>query len=106
MNVDIDQALVRRIAGLARLDLRDREVQLFADQLTNILAYIKQIESLDTDGVEPLAHAVPLTDVLREDQARPGLTPTQALANAPHTQRDCFCVPAILEPRGESGIDS
>ena len=106
MSVAIDQTLVRRIAALARLDLSDDEVRLYAGQLTNILAYIKQIELLDTNGVEPLAHAVPLTDVLREDRTRPSLTAQQVLANAPDTQCDCFHVPAIFDSCMESEIDS
>ena len=98
MSAPIDADAVRRIAKLARLNLSDDEVRLFAGQLANILDYIKQIESLDTEGVEPLAHALPVTDVLRADEAREGLSTGQALANAPQTQRDCFCVPAIIDP--------
>jgi aspartyl-tRNA(Asn)/glutamyl-tRNA(Gln) amidotransferase subunit C len=62
----IDQAEVRRIARLARLKLSEQEVRLFTGQLARILEYVKQIESLNTTGVEPLAHALPVTNVLRE----------------------------------------
>ena len=94
----IDEAEVRRVAKLARLKLSDDEVRLFAEQLTDILDYIKQIESLDTTQTAPLAHALPITDVLREDEPRDGLTHEQALANAPETERGFFRVPAVLDP--------
>jgi aspartyl-tRNA(Asn)/glutamyl-tRNA(Gln) amidotransferase subunit C len=96
----IDQAEVRRIARLARLRLSDEEVHLFTGQLARILDYVRQIESLNTAGVEPLAHAPPVTDVLREDEPRDGLTRGQALSNAPAVERDCFRVPTVVDPHG------
>ena len=98
----IDEAEVRRIAKLSRLKLSDEEVRLFAGQLANILDYVKQIESLDTEGLEPLAHALPGTNVLREDESREGFTNEQALANAPEAERGCFRVPAVLDPHSEA----
>ncbi len=97
----IDEAQVRRIAKLARLNLSDEEVRLFAGQLANILDYVRQIESLDTEGVEPLAHPADVTDVLREDEPCEGLSARQALANAPETHSDCFRVPAVIDLHGE-----
>ena len=94
MSAEIDEAQVRRIAKLSRLNLSDDEVRLFAGQLAGILEYVKLIESLDTAGVEPLAH------VLREDEPRGSFTSDQALANAPEQERDCFRVPAVLDPHG------
>jgi aspartyl-tRNA(Asn)/glutamyl-tRNA(Gln) amidotransferase subunit C len=99
MSVPIDEPEVRRIARLARLNLNDDEVRLLAGQLGNILEYFRQIESLDTAGVEPLAHVADVTDVLREDEPREGLSRQQALANAPRTHADCFRVPAVIDPR-------
>lgn len=100
MSAEIDEAQVRRIAKLSRLNLSDDEVRLFAGQLADILAYVKLIESLDTTGVEPLAHALPVANVLREDEPRPGFTNDQALANAPDRERGWFRVPAVLDPHG------
>jgi len=100
MSALIDEAEVRRIAKLARLKLSDDEVRVFAQQLAKILDYVKQIESLETDGVEPLAHALPVTDVLREDEPHESLSQRQALANAPETQRDYFRVPTVIDPHG------
>lgn len=102
MSALIDEAEVRRIARLARLKLSDEEVQLFGAQLAEILDYVKQIESLDTNGVGPLVHALPMTDVLREDEPRDCLSQQQALANAPETQDGCFRVPAVIDKPAES----
>jgi aspartyl-tRNA(Asn)/glutamyl-tRNA(Gln) amidotransferase subunit C len=100
MSALIDEAEVRRIAKLARLNLSDDEVRLFAGQLANILDYVRQIESLGTEGVQPLAHAGGVMDVLREDEPRDGLSRRQALANAPETHGGYFRVPAVLDPHG------
>jgi aspartyl-tRNA(Asn)/glutamyl-tRNA(Gln) amidotransferase subunit C len=96
----IDAAQVRRIARLARLHLSDDEVRLFSDQLTNILDYVGQIESLDTAGVEPLAHAGGARDPSRDDEPHDGLSLQQALANAPDRCGDCFRVPPVIDPQG------
>lgn len=98
MSAVIDEAQVRLIAKLSRLRLSDDEVRLFTGQLAEILDYVGQIEALNTEGVEPLAHALPVTNVLREDEPRKGLSSAQALANAPDVERDCFRVPAVLDP--------
>jgi aspartyl-tRNA(Asn)/glutamyl-tRNA(Gln) amidotransferase subunit C len=95
----IDEAEVRRIARLSRLNLSNEEVRLFTGQLAEIIEYVRQIESLDTEGVEPLAHALPITNVLREDDPGESLASEQALANAPDVEGDYFRVPAVLDPR-------
>jgi aspartyl-tRNA(Asn)/glutamyl-tRNA(Gln) amidotransferase subunit C len=100
MNPVIDETEVRRIARLSRLELSDEEVRRFAGQLAHIVDYVRQIESLDTEDVEPLAHALPITDVLREDEPAEGLTHEQAVLNAPETERGFFRVPAVLDPHG------
>ena len=100
MSAMIDADRVRHIAKLARLNLSDEEVRLFSDQLASILDYMKQIERLDTEGVEPLVHALPVTNVTRADEPRRGLSGEQALANAPETEKGCFRVPAVLDPHG------
>lgn len=98
MTVAIDETQVRRIARLARLKLTEQEVRLFAGQLATILEYVKQIESLDTEGVEPLAHALPICDVLRDDVPTESVTADQALVNAPAVADGHFRVPAVLDP--------
>jgi len=93
----IDEAQVLHIARLARLKLSADEVKMFAEQLGRILAYVRQLEQLNTAGVEPLVHPLGAMDALREDLPRPGLSPEEALANAPQRHREFFRVPAVLD---------
>ncbi len=96
----IDEAQVRHIAKLARLNLSDDEVRLFAVQLGSILDYVRQLEEVNVEGVEPLAHPLPITDIFREDEPHEPFTPEQALANAPDRQGQFFRVPAVLDQTG------
>lgn len=97
--MDIDQ--VRKVARLARLDLPDADLAVMAQQLTAILGYVDQLKELNTDGVEPLAHPLPVQNVFRPDEPRPSLTPDEALRNAPARSGDFFAVPAVLDPADE-----
>jgi aspartyl-tRNA(Asn)/glutamyl-tRNA(Gln) amidotransferase subunit C len=98
----LDEAEVRRVAELARLKLDDAAVRLYARQLTGILDYVAQLKSVDVTGVEPMAHPLPLENVLREDVVRPGLSTEQVLANAPGKDGPYFTVPKVLDT-GMSG---
>ena len=97
MEARITEAQVRHIAKLSRLNLADDEVQRMAAQLGDILGYIRQLEQIDTSGVEPLAHPLPITNVQREDEPLPGFDSDVSLANAPQRERDFFRVPAVLD---------
>ncbi len=88
---------VLHIAELARMKLTEEETELFAEQLSAILAYAEQLNALDTDAIPPTAQVLTLSNVLREDVEQPGLTPEEALANAPHRRDNYFQVRAILE---------
>jgi len=92
----MDRAEVKRIGSLARLDLGEAETAEMCDQLTRILDYVAQLETLDTTGVEPTTHPVALGEAFRDDVARPSLDPEAALANAPATDGASFIVPRIL----------
>ncbi|TWT44118.1 Glutamyl-tRNA(Gln) amidotransferase subunit C [Phycisphaerae bacterium RAS1] len=92
------EAEVRRVARLSRLNLSESEVREFAPQLGRILDYVRQVEQIDTTGVAPLAHPVPLRDVVRDDVPHEPLSPDQALANAPEREGEFFKVPAVLDP--------
>ena len=81
---------VRWVANLARLELSDAELAVMTNQLGRILDYVGQLQSLDTEGVEPLAHALDVADVFRADEPRPSLTVDEALANAPKRRGDFF----------------
>jgi len=88
---------VRYVADLARLELSPGEVERFTEQLDAVLAYMAQLAGLDTAGVEPTAHVLPLSNVLREDEVGHSLSLEETLANAPERDRDHFVVPKIIE---------
>lgn len=88
---------VRYVAHLARLHLTDEEVSRFTDQLGQVLEYVRQLDALDVEGVEPTAHAVPVYNVMRPDEERPGLDRETALANAPKVRDHQFVVPRIID---------
>ncbi len=92
----------RYVADLARIELTDQEAEGYEKQLDDILAYIEHLRELDVEDIEPTAHAMPLNNVMREDQTEPSLDRQEVLANAPATAREeFFRVPAILENEEE-----
>jgi aspartyl-tRNA(Asn)/glutamyl-tRNA(Gln) amidotransferase subunit C len=88
---------IEHVALLARLDLTEEEIERFTGQLNSILEHFNQLNELDTTGIEPTSHAVPLGNVLREDAVTPSLSPEEVLANAPETGDTCFRVPRVVE---------
>jgi aspartyl-tRNA(Asn)/glutamyl-tRNA(Gln) amidotransferase subunit C len=88
---------VEHVARLARLALSESETARMREQLDGILAYIDTLRALDTAGVEPTSHAVPLVNVMRDDAQRPCLSQDEALANAPDRSDVFFRVPRIIE---------
>ncbi len=97
MSREVPKELVLKVARLARIRLTDDEVAVFARQLGDILHYVEILSGVDTEGVEPMAHAADLTDVFRDDEPKPSLPREQALANAPKTDGEYFLVPQIIE---------
>ncbi len=93
----IDEVQVRKVAKLSRLELTEAEVEEFTDQLSAILDYVEKMNELDTDGIEPLAHCLPISNVLREDCVKESLGTEQALANTPQRNGEFFKVPKILD---------
>ena len=87
----------RWVAHLARLQLSDAELATITRDLSAIVEYVNQLQSVNTDGVQPLAHAVELANVFRADEPTPSLPVDQALANAPARKRDFYAVPAVLD---------
>lgn len=98
MPAEIDQAHVRHIARLSRLKLSEDEVALFAGQLARIVEYVEQLREVDTTGVEPMAHPLPITNVVRDDQPHVPFDNQTALANAPQRADGFFKVPPVLDP--------
>jgi len=88
---------VLKVGTLSRIRLSDAEVERFSSQLSAILDYVDQLRALDTRGVEPLAHALAVRNVLRADDPRTGLDPERALAGAPESAGDFFRVPRVLD---------
>jgi len=88
---------VEKVALLARLLLTDDELERMTRQLADILGYMALLGEADTAGVEPMAHALDLCDVLREDCAGGSLSRRDALAGAPRRDAECYLVPAVLE---------
>jgi len=88
---------VEHVAKLARLKLSDEEKTKFTEQLNAILKYAEKLNELDTDGVEPTSHVLPVRNVLREDVARPSWPIEETMKNAPDEEDGHFRVPAVLE---------
>jgi len=93
----ISREEVQHVARLARLSLTDEELERMREQLDAILAYIDKLRELDVEGVEPTSHAVPLVNVMRDDEVTPVLPQEAALANAPDRAGEFFRVPRIIE---------
>jgi aspartyl-tRNA(Asn)/glutamyl-tRNA(Gln) amidotransferase subunit C len=87
---------VEHVALLARLELSDEEKEAYTHQLNAILDFVQQLDELETSGVEPTTHVLPLVNVMREDQVRPGLSSEEALAGAPDQDKGHFRVPKIV----------
>ena len=87
---------VARLADLARIDLSDAELDHLAPQLSVILDSVAAIQGVAGDDVPPTTHALPLTNVFRDDVVVPGLTAEEALSGAPATEQQRFAVPRIL----------
>lgn len=92
----ITRAEVAHLARLARLAVTDAELDRFAGQLDVILSAVAKVQDVAADDIEPTSHAVPLTNVFRPDEIRPGLTQEQALSGAPAREEGRFQVPRIL----------
>lgn len=87
---------VQKVSLLARLRLSDDELDLMTTQLGQIVEYVEQLSELDTDDIQPMAHAVEIHDVFADDEAAPSLDRERVLANAPKRDDECYRVPAVL----------
>ena len=92
----ISREEVEKVSLLGRLLLSEDELDKMTAQLGRILQYMDLLAEVDTGRVEPMAHALDVSDVFRGDQVRAGLDREQALANAPHRDDECYRVPAVL----------
>jgi aspartyl-tRNA(Asn)/glutamyl-tRNA(Gln) amidotransferase subunit C len=92
----LTRADVEKVALLARLRLSDAELEHITGQLAGIVRYVDQLSEVDTESVEPMAHAVELTNVFAADEVEASLPRDQALANAPRHNDRGYLVPAVL----------
>jgi aspartyl-tRNA(Asn)/glutamyl-tRNA(Gln) amidotransferase subunit C len=92
---------VERIAALARLSLDDGELARVSQELASILRYVETLERVDTDGIPPTAHVIPLATPLRADVPVAPLDPELAVANAPERAGTAFVVPRVIEGEEE-----
>ncbi len=88
---------IQKVAKLARLELSEEERETFGNQLEQILAYMEQLNRLDTTGVESTSHAIPIYNVFREDEVKPSFSQEEVLAIAPAEEEGHFKVPRIIE---------
>lgn len=94
--MSISRQDIEKVALLARLQLKENELQMMTGQLAQIVAYVDLLTEVDTEGVEPMAHAVDVANVFEDDVVRPSLPRDAALANAPHHDERGYLVPAVL----------
>lgn len=92
----ISREQVEHVAKLARLELVEEEITTYTEQLNSILEYAAMLERIDTEDIQPTAHAVPLHNVLREDVIKPSLEREKVLVNAPEAEDGFFKVPKIV----------
>jgi len=95
MKITPDQ--VAHVARLARLDLPTTELEQLAGDMDAILAYVDKLNQLDTSGIEPTAHAVPMENAFRADEVRASIGIDKAISNAPNADGGCFVVPKVIE---------
>jgi aspartyl-tRNA(Asn)/glutamyl-tRNA(Gln) amidotransferase subunit C len=94
MKITKDEVLY--VADLARLDLDEASIDMFAEQITEILGYVDMLKGVDTEGIQPTSHAIFLTNAFREDENKEHLERDRALGNAPEKEDGSFIVPKVV----------
>lgn len=95
--MSVTEKEVQYIANLARLQLDNKEVKSFSDDMNKILGYMDLLNEVDTENVEPLEHVIDLESRLRKDEAKEPISHEDALKNAPDADSDYFRVPKVIE---------
>lgn len=93
----VDESTVRRIARLARIKVTDEEAKSLEQELSGILEWVKQLDEVDTSGVEPMTRVVPITLKKRQDVVTDGEIAAAVTANAPMIEDNFFVVPKVVE---------
>ena len=93
----INRTQIDRVAELARLSLSDEEADRLASELDAFLGYVDTLNELDTDGIVPTSHPIPLVTPMRDDVPERPLDPELAVSNAPETAAGAFVVPKVID---------
>ncbi|MCF0154436.1 MAG: Asp-tRNA(Asn)/Glu-tRNA(Gln) amidotransferase subunit GatC [Veillonella sp.] len=93
----ISQEEIKKIAHLSRLEVSDDHMVQLEKELSDILSYVEQLNELELNDVEPMAHAVPLQNVFREDKVQPSIDHNKALSTAPEEEDGYFRVPRVVQ---------
>jgi aspartyl-tRNA(Asn)/glutamyl-tRNA(Gln) amidotransferase subunit C len=95
MKITVDE--VRKVAILAKLTLSETDIERMATDMDAMLVYVATLANLDTEGIVPTAHAVPMANAFRADQLRPSLEREEVMAAAPKSANGTFRVPKVIE---------
>ena len=95
--MQITPDLIKYLEKLARITLSEDEEKKVGNELQDILTYIDMLNELDTDGVKAMSHCFPVTNVMREDEVAPSMSPDEIVANAPESQDGYFVVPKTVD---------
>lgn len=95
--MQITPDLIKYLESLARITLTEDEEKKVSAELQDILSYIDMLNELDTEGVEAMSHAFPITNVFRKDEVKPSMSPEEIVANAPESQDGTFVVPKTVD---------
>lgn len=93
----ITRETIEHVANLARLNLTEQEKEKLTIEMANIISYVDKLNELDTSGISPTAHVIPIKNVFREDKVEKSYDRDKMLANAPSHEDGCFKVPKIVE---------
>ena len=93
----IDRKEVEHVAQLARLQFDKSQLEMFINQMNNILEYFDKLQDLDTSSIEPTSHAVVMNNVFRDDDEKKLFNKNLMLENAPAKEKGCFKVPKVIE---------
>ena len=93
----ISKQEVEYVAHLARLEIDDAQKDKFTSQLNDILLYIDKLNELDTKGIEPMSHAIAVTNAFRDDKVMESIGTESSLVNAPDARGEFFRVPKVIE---------
>lgn len=95
--MQITPDLIKYLESLARITLTEDEEKKVGTELQDILSYIDMLNELDTEGVEAMSHAFPITNVFRKDEIKPSMSPEEIVSNAPESQDGTFVVPKTVD---------